>query len=204
MARTPHKNYALLCSSGMKLRSPDADAENEGDEKEGDEKDDDEKEGDEKEEGGEEEEDGGEVAKLEEKAHEAKLETEGGHEKHEAEEDPEQAKLREALVAAHQALANNMKRRVEIGIELRGLATSNDLAIDTRVADVANETSPALAHLLGDMWKEQRRFEMPLYEEHLESEAAELEKEAVELERKYEEAKKADAAHTAVVRRSKE
>lgn len=109
-------------------------------------------------------------------------------------EDPKQAKLRQAVVSAHAALANNLKRRVEIGAELHDLNAnaSKLVSIDARVATLANETqSPVLAHFLGDMWKEQRRYEIPPYTEHLESEEATLEKKAVVLQAAYDSAKTA-------------
>lgn len=109
-------------------------------------------------------------------------------------EDPESAKLRQAVVSAHAALAHNLKRRVEIGIELQGLSGnySMNASIDARVASLSNETqSPVLAEFLGDMWKEQRRYEIPPYTDALKKEEATLEKEAVALQAAYDSAKKA-------------
>jgi len=193
---TPHPKYAVLCATDMKLRHHGADTEEaeEDDDASADDSDDDDDEGDE-----------------EGKSHEHAAVVRGGshvsnittHEESNSSsnsssnktlEDPEQAKLRQAVVSAHAALATNLKRRVEIGAELHDLNgnASKLVSIDARVAILANETeSPVLAHFLGDMWKEQRRYEIPPYTEHLESEEATLEKEAVVLQAAYDAAKTA-------------
>merc|ERR1719277_1975457 len=106
-------------------------------------------------------------------------------------------KLREQVVNTHAALVKNMKRRVQIGLELRKLddETSSKKDIDISMEAVAQETnSKAMANLLGDMWREMRMFATPFYEERLDEELLNLEHQEPQLQDNYEKAKTALAA----------
>merc|ERR1719277_359593 len=103
-------------------------------------------------------------------------------------------KLRQQVVDTHAALVKNMKRRGQIGIELRKLddESSSKKDIDTSMQAVAQETnSKAMADLLGDMWREMRMFATPFYEERLDEELVNLEHQEPALEANYEKAKAA-------------
>jgi len=189
---SPHPKYASLCATDGIPRSQGEvqEQKEEEDEKEDEEEDREDDEEDEKfKEEKEEEEDRQHEIEGGEEHEEAKLEEEPEEELSRS-ADPETNRLREAVVVAHRALASNMKRRVEIGNELRRLERTTSKDIDARVEALAGESkSPELAMFLGDMWKEQRRYEIPVYKENLQSEFEKLEKEAVTLEARYEAAK---------------
>jgi len=107
------------------------------------------------------------------------------------------AKLREQVVTTHAELVKNMKRRVQIGLELRKLddegASRKEIA--SSMEAVKHETkSAAMANLLGDMWREMRMFATPFYEERLDEELVNLEHQEPALEDNYEKAKAALAA----------
>jgi len=103
-------------------------------------------------------------------------------------------KLRQQVVKTHAALVHNMKRRVEIGVELRKLDDegSSKKEIASSMRAVAQETkSKAMADLLGNMWGEMRMFATPFYEERLDEELVNLEHQEPMLEEAYEKAKEA-------------
>jgi len=194
---TPHPKYAVLCATDMKLRHFGAESEEAEDDEEAEEDEEGDEEEDKDKDKAEEDKD---KAEDKDKDEQAAVVRGGSKDKtlegpdQQKHEDPESAKLRQAVVSAHAALAHNLKRRVEIGIELQGLSGnySMNASIDARVASLSNETqSPVLAEFLGDMWKEQRRYEIPPYTDALKKEEAAIEKEAVALQAAYDSAKKA-------------
>jgi len=100
-----------------------------------------------------------------------------------------EAQLREKVVHTHAALVHNLKRRVQVGLELHRLDGDDDAGrkdIEKHKKAVAYETrSKAMGNLMGDMWKEMRMFAVPFYEERLEEELLTLEKQGPELEEAY-------------------
>jgi len=84
-------------------------------------------------------------------------------------------------------LADNMHEQDELNDKVKHLSDEDksDQEVDSSAALVSNETqSPAMAHMLGSMWKEMRMFETPSYAEHVEEEIRHLKHEQHELEAK--------------------
>eukprot|EP00928_Gymnodinium_smaydae_P070064 TRINITY_DN53_c1_g1_i1.p1 TRINITY_DN53_c1_g1~~TRINITY_DN53_c1_g1_i1.p1 ORF type:complete len:232 (+),score=77.44 TRINITY_DN53_c1_g1_i1:58-753(+) len=104
--------------------------------------------------------------------------------------------------AAHGALADNLKRQVELNIEIKELddGAESNRKIEATQRAVANETqSPAVARFLADMWKEMRMFAKPFYKEHLEDQLAALEGKTPSLQADFSDSKAALSASTAPV-----
>jgi len=74
------------------------------------------------------------------------------------------------LDKAKHKLAANLREQSELEHRMKQLGdeSSSDAEIDTSIKLVTNETqSPAMANMLGHVWKEMRMFEVPLYADHV-------------------------------------
>jgi len=90
----------------------------------------------------------------------------------------EKEKLEQKVRDAKEAVVTNLRKQVEINVEIKHLDDEAALhkEVDDSVEAVANETqSWAMASFLGDMWKEMRMFAKPFYKEHLEEQLSGLE-----------------------------
>jgi len=84
-------------------------------------------------------------------------------------------------------LAENMKEQLELQDKIKHLSdeTQSHKEIDAASGLVAKETeSPAMANMLGKMWKDMRMFETPFYAEHVEEELHHLKAEQHSFEAK--------------------
>eukprot|EP00928_Gymnodinium_smaydae_P073252 TRINITY_DN56492_c0_g1_i1.p1 TRINITY_DN56492_c0_g1~~TRINITY_DN56492_c0_g1_i1.p1 ORF type:complete len:245 (-),score=74.80 TRINITY_DN56492_c0_g1_i1:47-781(-) len=107
--------------------------------------------------------------------------------------------LQAGVRAAHSALADNLKRQVELNVEIKELddGAKSDREIEASQKAVANETqSPAVATFLADMWKEMRMFAKPFYKEHLEEKLGALEGKTPALQAEFTRSKAALSAWT--------
>jgi len=90
----------------------------------------------------------------------------------------DKAGLDQAVHVSHDMLVENIRKQVEVQLEIKDLDDNKkmDSEVDAQVEAVANETqSQNMADFLGDMWKEMRSFAKPFYKEHLEEKLAKLE-----------------------------
>merc|ERR1719272_2320629 len=74
------------------------------------------------------------------------------------------------LNVAKQKLAANLHEQSELEHRMMHLGdeSSSDAEIDLSIKLVTNETqSPAMANMLGHVWKEMRMFEVPVYGDHV-------------------------------------
>jgi len=93
---------------------------------------------------------------------------------------PEEVRLRKAVATAKEELAANSLEQEELKDRVKYFSdeTKAREEIDASIKLVANETeSPAMASMIGHMWKEMRMFEVPSYTEHAEKDLRELENE---------------------------
>lgn len=100
---------------------------------------------------------------------------------------PKSADDKRKLNKAKQKLAANLHEQSELERRMLHLgdASSSDAEIDLSIKLVSNETqSPAMANMLGHVWKEMRMFEVPVYTDHVEDELKHLKRDATALEAK--------------------
>lgn len=91
------------------------------------------------------------------------------------------------LDAAKQKLAANLHEQSELEHRMMHLSdeSSSDAEIDLSIKLVTNETqSPAMANMLGHVWKEMRMFEVPVYGDHVKDELKHLKRDERVLEAK--------------------
>jgi len=93
------------------------------------------------------------------------------------EEEEEEPKVNPEQARLQKELADNVAKQSDLKTKLKFLTdeSRSDQEIDAYAKLVKNETqSPAMASMLGKMWKEMRMFEVPSYTEHVEDKLHQL------------------------------